>query len=328
MKAIGGIFIIDDFGRQRVRPHELLNRWIFPYIFLVSMAALFQGILNAHHRFAISAAAPVFMNVGFILTTLALARRFSEPAYALAAGVLVGGLLQMVVQWPQLAKLKAVGKPALGWRDPAVRSVLLLAAPRLFAYGINTINTVISTRFAASLGNANVSHFYYANRLKELVLGGFARTVLGFTPSASRDLIRLLQDYITRPENTVRWRWREGDLAIWDNRATQHYAIADYGTAHRRGERGKKGREPWIYAYWGIGPKRFDWVKDTYRSRFGIETSYRQMNQCRIRTTSKRFEVRFLYVAIAMLLRNLWVWLHHCVLSSPRRGGRRAWGRG
>jgi taurine dioxygenase len=72
---------------------------------------------------------------------------------------------------------------------------------------------------------------------RSLVLGGFARTVLGFTPQASRDLIRLLQDYITRPEHTVRWRWREGDLAIWDNRATQHYAIADYGTAHRRGER-------------------------------------------------------------------------------------------
>ena len=66
---------------------------------------------------------------------------------------------------------------------------------------------------------------------------------------------------------------------------------------NRRGAR-KKGREPWIYAYWGIGPKRFDWVKDTYRSRFGIETSYRQMNQCRIRTTTPRFAVRFLYVAI------------------------------
>jgi alkyl sulfatase len=72
---------------------------------------------------------------------------------------------------------------------------------------------------------------------RSLLLGGFARTVLGFTPSASRDLIRLLQEYITRPEQTVRWRWREGDLAIWDNRATQHYAIADYGTARRRGER-------------------------------------------------------------------------------------------
>jgi len=91
---------------------------------------------------------------------------------------------------------------------------------------------------------------------------------------------------------------------------------------NRRGERGKKGREPWIYAYWGISPKRFDWVKDTYRSRFGIETSYRQMNQCRIRTTTPRFAVRFLYVAIAMLLRNLWVWLHYAVLSSPHRGCR------
>jgi alpha-ketoglutarate-dependent sulfate ester dioxygenase len=70
-----------------------------------------------------------------------------------------------------------------------------------------------------------------------LVLGGFARTVVGFTPQASKDLIRLLQEYITRPEQTVRWHWREGDLAVWDNRATQHYAIADYGTAHRRGER-------------------------------------------------------------------------------------------
>lgn len=92
---------------------------------------------------------------------------------------------------------------------------------------------------------------------------------------------------------------------------------------NRRGARGKKGREPWIYAYWGIGPKRFDWVKDTYRSRFGVETSYRQMNQCRIRTTTPRFAVRFLYVAIGFLMRNLWVWLHYAVLSSPHRGCRR-----
>jgi hypothetical protein len=90
---------------------------------------------------------------------------------------------------------------------------------------------------------------------------------------------------------------------------------------NRRGERGKHGREAWIYAYWGIRPQRFDWVKETYRRRFGIETSYRQMNQCRIRTTTTRFEVRFLYVAVALLLRNLWVWLHHAVLSQPRRGG-------
>lgn len=63
---------------------------------------------------------------------------------------------------------------------------------------------------------------------RSLVLGGFARSVAGFSPQASRDLIRILQDYVTRPEHTVRWQWRVNDLAIWDNRATQHYAVADY----------------------------------------------------------------------------------------------------
>ena len=151
-----------------------LNRWIFPYIFLVSIAALFQGVLNARGRFAVSAAAPVFMNVGFILVTLWLAPRLAEPAYALAAAVLVGGVLQMGAQWPQLRKLSAIGRPALGWRDPDVRSVLLLMTPRLFAYGINTINLTFATRFATELGTSNVSRLYFANRLKELVLGGFA----------------------------------------------------------------------------------------------------------------------------------------------------------
>jgi len=151
-----------------------LNRWIFPYILLVSLSALCQAVLNSHHRFAVSAAAPIFLNLAMIAATLLLAPRLSEPTYGLAAGVLVGGLLQIAVQWPQLARLSAVGRPALGWRDPAVRSVLTLMTPRLFAYGINTINLTFATRFAANLGTANVSRLYFANRLKELVLGGFA----------------------------------------------------------------------------------------------------------------------------------------------------------
>jgi alpha-ketoglutarate-dependent sulfate ester dioxygenase len=72
---------------------------------------------------------------------------------------------------------------------------------------------------------------------RSLVLGGFARSVAGFSPQASRDLIRILQEYATRPEQTVRWQWQVDDLVIWDNRATLHYAIFDYGREHRRGER-------------------------------------------------------------------------------------------
>jgi putative peptidoglycan lipid II flippase len=151
-----------------------LNRWIFPYILLVSLAAFFQAVLNSHHRFAVPAAAPVLLNLAMIAATLLVAPRLAEPTYGLAAGVLAGGLLQAAVQWPQLARLRAVGRPALGWRDPAVRSVLALMTPRLFAYGINTINLTFATRFAAGLGTSSVSRLYFANRLKELVLGGFA----------------------------------------------------------------------------------------------------------------------------------------------------------
>ena len=155
----------------------LLNRWIFPYILLVSLAALVQAVLNAHRKFAAPAAAPIFLNVALILAALVLAPRLSEPTYALAGGVLAGGALQVAIQLPTLRKLRAIGRPERGWRDPAVRSVLLLMAPRLLAYGISAINTVVATRFAAGLGEASVSHLYYANRLKELVLGGFAVSV-------------------------------------------------------------------------------------------------------------------------------------------------------
>jgi len=68
---------------------------------------------------------------------------------------------------------------------------------------------------------------------RTLVLGQFVRRLKGYSSDASANLFQLLQSYVTRQENTVRWRWRAGDVAIWDNRATQHYAIDDYGTARR-----------------------------------------------------------------------------------------------
>ncbi len=66
-----------------------------------------------------------------------------------------------------------------------------------------------------------------------LLLGGFVRQIVGLPSDVSRDLLRAFASYVTRPEHIVRWRWRAGDVAIWDNRATQHYAVNDYGDAHR-----------------------------------------------------------------------------------------------
>jgi putative transposase len=94
---------------------------------------------------------------------------------------------------------------------------------------------------------------------------------------------------------------------------------------NRRGERGNKhGREALVYAYGGgLKPGSYQWVKETYRQRFGIESSYRQLEQARIRTSTRDPLLRLLYVGVALILRNVWVWLHWEVLSHPHRGGRR-----
>ena len=68
---------------------------------------------------------------------------------------------------------------------------------------------------------------------RALLLGHFAKKLAGYSAHDSQRLIEILTGHILRLENTVRWRWAEGDVAIWDNRATQHYAINDYGDAHR-----------------------------------------------------------------------------------------------
>jgi len=68
---------------------------------------------------------------------------------------------------------------------------------------------------------------------RSLLLGHFVKSFIGLNPQDSARLFNVLQDHITRPENTVRWRWQPGDVAIWDNRATQHRAVADFGLQRR-----------------------------------------------------------------------------------------------
>jgi len=68
---------------------------------------------------------------------------------------------------------------------------------------------------------------------RSLILGSFVQRFVGLSRADSESLLQILQAHVTRPENTVRWRWRAGDVAIWDNQATQHYAVNDYGSATR-----------------------------------------------------------------------------------------------
>jgi hypothetical protein len=86
------------------------------------------------------------------------------------------------------------------------------------------------------------------------------------------------------------------------------------------GQWGRRGRQTLVYAFWGFQATSTRWLRETYRRRFAIETSYRQMHQGRARTCTRNPEVRLLLVGVALVLRNVWVWLHYAVLSTPRKG--------
>jgi len=108
-----------------------------------------------------------------------------------------------------------------------------------------------------------------------------------------------------------RWRDAEGCLA------TVGICVVHGRFAKRR----KRRRlQTFVYAYWGFRPASCAWVRETYRTRFAIETTYRQMNQARIRTCTRDPLLRLLYVGLALILRNVWVWLHRTCLGVRHRG--------
>jgi putative transposase len=89
-----------------------------------------------------------------------------------------------------------------------------------------------------------------------------------------------------------------------------------------RGQRGRHQREALLYATWGLKHRALCWIRVVYRSRFGLESSYRQSHQARIRTSSRKPALRLLFMGVALVLRNVWVWLHAAVMAQPQRGAR------
>jgi putative peptidoglycan lipid II flippase len=157
-----------------------LNRIVFPYLFFVAMAALAMGILNCFHIFGLPAATPVVLNVATIAFSIgAVWRYFKDPATSIVVGVLVGGVLQFLMQVPALVKKGMTFKFGISFSHPAIRNVARLMIPRLFGIGIGQINLLVDTRFAtaARMPGGSLAALYLADRVMELVLGGYAIAV-------------------------------------------------------------------------------------------------------------------------------------------------------
>lgn len=169
-----------------------LTRVMFPFILLVSLAALAMGMLNARDVFGVPALASSFYNLGSILCGVSLAYALDpgfgpKAFYGLAFGTLVGGFLQMAVQFPSLRHVGFRFRPDFRWRDPQVRRVLVLMLPAVIAASAVQVNVMINSVFASYLGDGAVSWLSYAFRLMQLPLGIFGVAIATVTlPAVSK----------------------------------------------------------------------------------------------------------------------------------------------
>ena len=168
-----------------------LTRLMFPYIFFISLVALCMGILNSLRHFAAPALSPVLLNISMILAALLLRGFFQEPIVALALGVMIGGVLQLAMQWPFLIKMGVRLRLNFNFRHPGIRQMAILLIPTLIGSAVYQLNIFIGTILASLLPRGSVSYLYYADRVVELPLGVFAIAIGTATlPSFSAQVAR------------------------------------------------------------------------------------------------------------------------------------------
>jgi putative peptidoglycan lipid II flippase len=156
----------------------LLTRIMWPFMLLVSLAALVMGMLNAKHVFGPPALASSYFNLGSIIGGVAIGWWIdphfgSRSLVGLAIGTLIGGAWQLIGQFPSLWHVGYKYRSDFHWRDEGVRTVLTLMGPAVIAASAVQVNVLINSGFAASLGNGPVSWLNIAFRLMQLPLGIF-----------------------------------------------------------------------------------------------------------------------------------------------------------
>ena len=160
----------------------------FPYLAFITLTGLSGAILNTMNRFAVAAFTPVLLNVCIIACAWFLAPVFSQPAFALAWGVFIGGIVQLAFQIPFLYRAGLLVKPKWGWHDPQVVKVRTLMIPALFGVSVGQINLLFETLIASFLVTGSISWLYYSDRLLEFPLGLFGIAIATvILPTLSRN---------------------------------------------------------------------------------------------------------------------------------------------
>lgn len=162
-----------------------MTRLMFPYIVCMSLVAFASGVLNTWSRYAVPAFTPVLLNLSMIGASLFLVAWFDTPIYALAVGVMIGGVLQLAVQWTAIARLGLLPRYSLrvrqAWADPTVKRILRQMLPAILGVSVAQLSLLINTNIATWLQAGSVTWLSFADRLMEFptaLLGVALGTVL------------------------------------------------------------------------------------------------------------------------------------------------------
>ena len=173
-------FLVRIFGVEEYDETVLLTRIMFPFLGFISIAALFQGVLNSLYIFTPSGFAPILLNIVTILSAYILSPYTQNPARAMAIGIIIGGFLEVAIQLPFVLKhgqrfLITGLKRAIF--NPGTQKVLRLIGPTIIGMAAYQINDIVSTALAGRAGEGIVSSLQYSLRLQELFLGVFAVSI-------------------------------------------------------------------------------------------------------------------------------------------------------
>jgi putative peptidoglycan lipid II flippase len=172
----GAIYLLTEFtDPDQIDLAAGLFRWVAHYLLLVSVVAVIMAVLNSHGIFVIPALTPLFFSICVIASLMILHRRMG--IYALAVGVLAGGVGQILFQWPRLKKLGYRFFVELGWRNPDLRRVLRLWLPVVATSSIFTVNQLIAMRFASGLARGSATALSFAVVFWQLPFGVFSASV-------------------------------------------------------------------------------------------------------------------------------------------------------
>jgi len=171
---ITGLFAPGFIGDETRFPLAVeMLRITFPYLMLISLTAFSGSVLNSYDRFGVQAFTPVILNLSMIASAIYLTPYMREPVLALAWGVLIAGVLQLLFQLPFLMQLNLLPRPRVDYRHEGVIQIMKLMAPALFGVSVSQINLLLDTVLASFLETGSVSWLYYSDRLSELPLGVF-----------------------------------------------------------------------------------------------------------------------------------------------------------